>query len=226
MVDSATRGTTRGFVTTYSDNLGNGTNDIEPPMGCQDSMGGGGSEVVHKFHLPVKADLIASTLGSASGLDSTVYFLTACNVGTAPAGAACNDDIDPANTDYRSEIGLSAALPGDYFIVVDGYNAAASSLANGAYRLDLTVRPVLAASAACDPSGARNRCDAGLTCKTSGSASTCTAGTAPTLTGLHFFDLGSSRVRAVMDGGDADGDAASYVAEFLDGTGAPIMLGG
>ncbi len=229
IVNMNTAGVQDGFVTSFVGTLDDGASDIEPPMGCAlaGSMitPGMANNRVHKYTLGVKADLLI-TLDNAGtpDLDSVMYVTSSCMLGQTPMTAQCNDD---GANGVASELFLQAQNPGDYFIVVDAYNAEAAMTPD--YQLDIIVRPVVAASASCDTRQILNRCDANLTCRPSAAGSltgTCMTGAAPVLTSVLFTDLGSNNAGVVLKGTDTDGDVTGYQLELLNSGGTPITLTG
>ncbi|MGQ0508597.1 MAG: hypothetical protein ACT4TC_25135, partial [Myxococcaceae bacterium] len=82
------------------------------------------------------------------------------------------------------------------------------------------VRPIVGAGGGCDPESLANRCEDGYVCPTG--PKTCAVGNRPGITSLEYFNLGSSVVRIVIKGTDADGDLADFLVQFLDNVGQPI----
>ncbi|MCC7000255.1 MAG: hypothetical protein IT370_36990 [Deltaproteobacteria bacterium] len=229
IVNMNTVGVQDGFVTSFVGTLDDGASDIEPPMGCAlaGSMitPGMANNRVHKYTLGVKADLLI-TLDNAGtpDLDSVMYVTSSCMLGQTAMTAQCNDD---GANGVASELFLEAQAPGDYFIVVDAYNAEAAMTPD--YQLDIIVRPVVAAAAGCDTRAITNRCDTGLTCRPSAAGSltgTCMTGARPVLSSVLFTDLGNNNAGVVLKGTDTDGDVTGYQLELLNSGGTPIALTG
>ena len=115
------------------------------------------AEVAYTVAVPAgNFDLIATTTGMTTGMTDTVlYAQTTC--GDPTAEVACNDDISSGV--LSSSIAIENAT-GTYTLVVDRF---AEETPAEAAMFDLTVslRPVLATGAACDPMGVTNRCAMG-----------------------------------------------------------------
>ncbi|MFO0711556.1 MAG: hypothetical protein U0353_17015 [Sandaracinus sp.] len=130
------------------------------PFGC----GGLGAESLHDITVPTGAwDLIASTAnaGTATDLDTVVYALATCeDVSSGPPtpdsiAHACADD---QGDERRAVLEVRDIAPGPYTIAVVGF---LTSTMTRPYQLDVSLRPVLATGASCDPMGVENRCAAG-----------------------------------------------------------------
>jgi len=124
-----------------------------PPM-----CGGSGNHVLYTVTVPAGAfDLVASTVNTrtAMTLDTVVYALSTCaNPTGGPAGACVDDSMG----ERRANLVVQNIAAGTYTVVVASYTALAAPAAFG---LDVTLRPVLATGATCDPMGVMNRCSAG-----------------------------------------------------------------
>jgi hypothetical protein len=111
-------------------------------------------------------DLVATTAVAANppDLDTVVYIRSSCENETTEL--VCGDDVDADADDYRSLADVLDVAAGTYFVFVDGYDSfdVATPVA-----VEIQLRPVLAAGAACDPTGTLNRC-AMAACPTSGAA--------------------------------------------------------
>jgi hypothetical protein len=125
------------------------------------------SERVLAVTVPAGAfDLVATTAVAANppDLDTVVYIRSSCENETTEL--VCGDDVDADADDYRSLADVLDVAAGTYFVFVDGYDPfdVATPVA-----VEIQLRPVLAAGAACDPTGTLNRC-AMAACPTSGAA--------------------------------------------------------
>lgn len=126
---------------------------------------GEGSERLFNVTVPSAAvDLIVTALlpSTMMSLDTTVYIRSTC--GNPASEVACNDDA--AEGDLRSYAEYRNAAPGNYTVFIDTY---ASDAAARTAHFDVTLRPVLAHGAACDPMGIANRC-VGDPCPATGAA--------------------------------------------------------
>ena len=126
----------------------------------------GWAEEFHELTLAGKADVTLSTAGMPTDFDTVVYVLSTC--GLPAEELACNDDIDTAGGDYHSYVEATLEA-GTYGVVVDvsadfSVDGSGAAPDPGSYRLLVTVRPVRAATEACDAAGVADRCDDGLTC--------------------------------------------------------------
>ena len=107
-------------------------------------------------------DLIASTDNATTGdADTVVHIRSTC--GDPGTEVACNDDGGDA---YRSIAVVEAAAAGTYTIAVEIYGGAEMATP---YDLVVSLRPVLAAGMACDPTEEMNRCSTD-TCPMTGTA--------------------------------------------------------
>lgn len=116
-----------------------------------------GTEALYRVTVPAGAwDLIASNhnAGTAVGTDTVLYVRRVCE-DRASAGA-CNDD----SGDSRAEVVVQDAMAGDYTIFQERFGMTGVGMTT-AYQLDVRLRPVLGAGAACDPTGVANRCSTG-----------------------------------------------------------------
>lgn len=138
-------------------------------------------EKYHLLTLTGKADIVASTDGAGTTVDTAVYVMTACAPGATEVSVggmnACNDDIDAMSMppNYRSSLAVTLD-PGTYALVVDlssnfGPDGGGTVPAPWSYTLNVTSKPVLGAGQPCDATGMMNRCDTGLTC--TGTPATC-----------------------------------------------------
>ncbi len=223
VVDLLDAGVSNGLLLAYAGTTKNKRNALEPPTGCQeDALGGGGPEVAHRLNLPVKADLLYSTGGPGTELDTVLYQVDQCTPGRAPEGSSCNDDIAPLNGVFQSTLLVPAVEPGEHFVVVDSFDLRSSE--TGSYQLDVQIRPVVGLGGRCDVNRLSSRCDDGFVCPSD--AGPCETGAPPQLDALEYLNLGSSTVRLVMSGRDLNGDVQDYILELLDNLGQPIAVGG
>jgi len=131
-----------------------GAGVLAPPPMCL----GGGGEALYRVTVPTGAfDLIASTANASTAmtLDTVLWALSTCADSTAGPAGACVDDV---MGERRATLVVQNAPAGTYTIVVASY---ATLTAATPFGLDVTLRPVLATGAACDPAGVMNRCSAG-----------------------------------------------------------------
>ncbi len=119
-----------------------------------------GLEGLHTVTVPDGAfDLLAASDGG----DTVLYVMSPCESGTV---IECNDAVASGMTNSALEIQDIAA--GTYTVVVEDWGGIAEGETLD-YTLDVRLRPVLAAGAACDMTGEANRCADG----------DCTGGTCP-----------------------------------------------
>lgn len=153
---------------------------------------GAGSEMVVNVTVPSgRFDLVASTSntytypamrdagrdadgGVISQLDTVVSIRRIC--GDVYSGLVCDDDGGELGTSSRAA--LNTVIAGTYAVQVDSYRALVAPFP---FQLDLSLRPIVAAGASCDPAGILNRCATG-TCA-GGSADAGTMGTCPAADG-------------------------------------------
>lgn len=118
------------------------------------------AEAVYAVTIPASppVDLIATTAVAATMMTDTVlYVRSACPDPTTEL--MCDDDIDLAAMNYQSTVEVRDAEPGTYTLFVEQYAGLAE--AGAPYGLQVSLRPVLATGAACDPAGVMNRCAMG-----------------------------------------------------------------
>lgn len=117
-------------------------------------------EALYTVVVPAGAfDLLATTAVSGTGTTDTVLSMRA-NCVDPTTELACNDDIDYAAGTYTSRIEARDVAAGTYALIVEQYDAPGMA---GAFGMQVSLRPVLAAGAACDMAGVMNRC-AGAAC--------------------------------------------------------------
>lgn len=138
------------------------------PGALTNTCGGAGAERIFNVTVPAGgADLIATTnvAATASTVNTVVAIRSTC--GNSASETLCNDDYmgHPA-ADVRSTAVVMAAPAGMYTVIVDSSTALTAAATAG---LELRLRPVLAAAAACDPTGEMNRCATGV-CPATGAA--------------------------------------------------------
>ncbi len=128
---------------------------------CNDR--GMGDERIFGVMVPTGAfDLIAETTDmGTTPPDTTIYDRTVC--GDPSTETACNDDRSTMPHSLASRIEVLNAT-GQHFIVVDAFE---TLMAAATTTLTLSLRPVLAAGATCDPAGVTSRCMTGP-CPTTG----------------------------------------------------------
>jgi hypothetical protein len=132
-----------------------------PEKTATDSGGNTGlAEAVYSVTIPASppVDLIATTGVAATMMTDTIlYVRSACPDPTSEL--MCDDDIDLAAMNYQSAIEVRDAEPGTYTLFVEQYQGLAT--ADAPFGLQVSLRPVLATGAACDPAGVMNRCAMG-----------------------------------------------------------------
>ncbi len=137
-----------------------GVNQSGTTTGQSSGLAGGGNcgggtsgEDVFTFELSEPADVIVSTALPGTNFNTSVYVRSDCNDPASQLGCAAQ----AAQGDILS---LPDLEPGSYFAVVDGF-----ATASGNYEVRLSVRPIRALGAACDPFGEASRCAMGLVCE-------------------------------------------------------------
>jgi hypothetical protein len=133
------------------------TGTFTAPPGCAMGMGGdptAGPERLFRVDVPMGTyDLTFRTdRPGTGGTDTVLYIRGTCGDPTDDLG--CEDDI--ARGMLGSEVTVMNATEGDYYAFVETFGGA-----GGPVELQATLRPVLAAGAACDPAGVNNRCMTG-----------------------------------------------------------------
>ena len=130
--------------------------------------GGNGAERLFTVTVPAGgADLIVTTNIAATMMtvDTVVAIRSRCV--DASSETVCNDDYEGAPMgDLRSTAVIEAAAAGTYTVIVDSYRVLGAAATAS---VELRLRPVLAAGAACDPAGVMNRCSTAA-CPASGAA--------------------------------------------------------
>jgi hypothetical protein len=190
---------------------------LEPPPACT-SGAGGAPEVAHRFTVPVggRFRVTASTAedGTDPSFDTVVYLRTACS--DASSTVACNDDAaEPGALPLASRASAEVAGATPLYVIVDGLD----QFAAGVYALLVRAIPALAPGSPCDPTGERNACQQPDICTAAQGSPVCAPGTPPTLATVSAQILENGRsVRAVLSGGDVDGDATTTHVDFLDDT--------
>ena len=120
-----------------------------------------GTEAIYTVEVPAGShDLLARTdLPESSMTDTVLYVRSRCE--DPLSELACNDDIDTRGRNYQSQVEILDVTPGSYAVVVDPFRGLRSPSGFG---LEVALRPVLASGAACDPTGAANRCAGATAC--------------------------------------------------------------
>jgi hypothetical protein len=209
-------GSQDGITLSYIGTLERKSGQMEPPPGCEMVVndGGTGFEVAHTFSVPIKADLLFSTDNPVTYIDTVLYSLPTCMLGTAPAGSVCDDDVGGG---YTSSIVVAAVDAGTTTtVVVDTWSVGSVPPDGGLYQLDVRVRPIVGVGASCDPRLVLNHCDVGLSCNPA--SQTCSTAAAPTITAVSFLTTPNpnSTWRVVISGTDPNQDVVNFDAEFLD----------
>ena len=172
MVAEPTTTTTTG---TASGTAGAGTSSFAPSR-CLNPDGSilpatGGEKLFTFTVTAANFDLTATTdvPGTGAMEDTILYVRSSC----ADPGSefACNDDINYSAGNARSRIERQDLTPGTYTIFVEPFATASSGPGSTTFSLSVSLRPVLATGAACDPAQVQNRCGAGA-CP-SGATPTC-----------------------------------------------------
>jgi hypothetical protein len=196
--------------------------NLEPmTSGCRTNGDtGSGGEVVYRVTIPGSGNLqlTASTDDPATdpNTDTLLYIQTQCGGGQE---LACNDDTATA---IQSTAIANVTGGQTVFVIVDSYNAAGA----GAFKLNVSIKPIRAMGENCDPTGAADVCASGLICTPpTGTTHTCTMGTAPTLAKAELIvtddpnaaDPGSAWL--YISGSDPDGDITGISAVWKDASG-------
>ena len=124
-----------------------GADRWQAPATCVGTSSSAGSEVVYKLTTSAVMDLHYTTDFAETTIDSVVYSSSAC--GDTLVFASCSDDV--GSGDLHSDGYLLDAPAGDHYFFVDSVVAGRNDGGQGPYKLQVSQRPVLAASAACDP---------------------------------------------------------------------------
>ncbi len=153
-------------LTLAADTPATTTGTLSPGVGhaigtCANTFG---PENLYTVTVPAGAfDLIASTDNAASGdADTVVYIDTEC--GAPDSEVTCSDDANDVN--YLSTAVVEDVDAGTYTIAVEIYGGPDEATS---YQLDVRLRPVLDAGAACDPNEIDDRCST-ASCPTTGEA--------------------------------------------------------
>ncbi len=222
VVNLNSAGVQNGLRLSYTGNVEGRLSQIDAPTGCVTAQGAApGPEAVHRFSVPVKADVMFTTDNAATVVDTVLYAMDVCAAGPAPVNA-CNDDVDPASGNFNSTILTQANAGATLNVVVDSFSNASVDADAGVYRLDVVVRPVVGMGAACDPAVVLSRCDTGLYCN--GGSKTCALATAPSITTVNFVSYSATSGGVVISGLDPDQDVIGFNAEFLDVGGNPMSV--
>ncbi len=108
-----------------------------------------GLETLHTVTVPAgEFDLLAATATDDEDADSVVYIQNPCGAETV----ACNDDF---GGELTSRAVVENAAAGTYTIVVEAFGGAEAATT---FATTVSLRPVVAAGAACDPEEVMNRC--------------------------------------------------------------------
>lgn len=99
-----------------------------------------------------------NTSGTPEALDTLLALRREC--AETASEAACNDDL--SSTDRQSEISVSNLGEGRYFLLVEPFRGLADGT-SAPFEVSVTLTPVLASGATCDPQRIANRC-AGAAC--------------------------------------------------------------
>jgi hypothetical protein len=219
VVDLATAALHQGLRITYQGNVGPSRDDVQSPTECTPyRRGEGGKEIVHRLHLTAKADVWASTRDGGA-LHSLLYMVPACTPGMASSDTPCDVQGYRSNDHLFGFLSLPGLDAGDYFLVVDGWDAESSAIDVGAYELEVQLRPIRAQGETCDPALVLDRCDTGMGCKPRQGRATCEPTQRPVLEKLAFFQVSGNRYRLVMHGTSTDGDVTGLVVRHVDAEG-------
>jgi hypothetical protein len=130
------------------------TGSLEAGAGALEGSCGltGGSEVVYSVVVPAGSfDLVARTdLPGTGATDTVVYVRSDCEDPTSEV--ACDDDVGGS---FGSLAEVLDAPAGTYAVVVEPFDSVAAA---EPFDLEVSLRPVLATGATCDPMGVENRC--------------------------------------------------------------------
>lgn len=136
-----------------------GAGVFSAPTGCTPAATAtDGREQIYRVQIPTGTfDLLVTTARPGTGsTDTVLYVRSECGDATSTLG--CQDDVMSGT--LGSSVTAMNLEEGDAFVFVESYGGA-----GGAFELQATLRPVLAAGETCDPTGATNRCATG-TCST------------------------------------------------------------
>jgi hypothetical protein len=143
--------TTSATTSTVSNNIASGMGTFNGSCG----MSTGRANIwaitipMGDFDLALTTDLPATGMG-----DTVLYVRSNCVDQTTELPMGCNDDINTAGGNYRSQLSFRDLAPGTYYIFVTSYAGQTAF----PYAMRATLTPVLATGAACDPSMTNYRC--------------------------------------------------------------------
>lgn len=121
-----------------------------------------GREDVYSVSVPdVRVDVVATTdsAGTPVDVDTVLYARADCLNPASSMEDWCQDDID-VSTNRRSTIELLDQRSTTVYLFVEHWRSVPADT-TARYELSVRLRPVLSAGAACDPTGALNRCASG-----------------------------------------------------------------
>lgn len=122
---------------------------------CGSTMGG--PEALYTVTVPAGTwDLLVSTANPGTPMDTDTVLYARRTCADPRSEAICVDD----DMGLRSRFTLLDAAPATYTVFVERYGGV-PAMTSITYELTATLRPVLAAGAACDPMGVMNRCSTG-----------------------------------------------------------------
>ena len=136
--------------------LAAGPSVVARPMGF--GCAASGAPTLYDLTVPAGAfDLIASTVndGTVGTLDTAIFIVAECENPTVAPDPPCADDD---GTEHRARLVVQNIAAGSYTL---GVSTFAPLVDPTTAQLDVTLRPVLATGATCDPMEIANRCAAG-----------------------------------------------------------------
>jgi hypothetical protein len=102
---------------------------------CAFKTSANAGEALFAFTLAQPSSIVATTDFAETSFDTVLYLKSECE----GAELACADDIDAANSNFRSRLQVANLPAGDYILAVDGASSAAP---NGRVRLRFDATPL------------------------------------------------------------------------------------
>jgi len=120
-----------------------------------------GTESVYSVAVPSGSyDLLATTDFDGTGeTDTVLYLRSVCADLLTEVAGGCSDDITSGGVNVRSALELRDVAEGTYTLFVENFGHVMDGPVP--YELRVSLRPVLATGASCDPAGRNDRCAAG-----------------------------------------------------------------
>lgn len=183
------------------------------------------------------ADILLTASGSDADGDLVAFvarFLDSAGTELMIADTDLDGDADSGyviagpDTSMDGETDFSASVTlRDLFLEfpdiarVEVFALDATSLASDVMQSNLTIQATVSLGDPCDPAYVDNRCAEGLGCK--GEPTVCSDGEAPAITDFAYYTTNDG-YRILIAGTDPDDDIWRVVLEFLDTSGAPVVL--